>query len=211
MSSFLRRLMANIALQILSLVILMGLISVAYAGYITLSPASIATGQPLSQSLMQQIKDNLDDLNTRVTTLEANAPLTPPPGGGTTTGLVWSEIIPPTQSQSTWVWWGWGLTTFYGFTSAGATTACANKTPIWRWSVPTSTQLQSALPNNTLFPSDTAWRTTSGPMLYWQNWGSTWAIRLATWDTNQATQVYISYPQFTVYVISIGLRCVSAN
>ena len=66
MSSLLRRLMANIALQIVSLVILMGLISVAYAAYTTITPASIATGQPVSQSLMQQIKDNLDDLNDRI-------------------------------------------------------------------------------------------------------------------------------------------------
>jgi hypothetical protein len=44
----------------------MGFISFAYATYTTISPASIASGQPVSTSLMQQIKDNLDDLNSRV-------------------------------------------------------------------------------------------------------------------------------------------------
>jgi hypothetical protein len=69
MFSLLRRLMANMVLQIVSLMILMGLISVAYAAYTTITPASIATGQPVSQSLMQSIKANLDDLDARITAI----------------------------------------------------------------------------------------------------------------------------------------------
>ncbi len=61
-----RTLAKNILLQIISFSILIWLVSVAYAAYTTIAPSSITAGQPVSVALMQQIKDNLDDLNTRV-------------------------------------------------------------------------------------------------------------------------------------------------
>lgn len=66
---YIRTLIKNIVLQGISFIVLAWLVSVAYATYTTIAPSSIATGQPVSVALMQQIKDNLDDLNTRVSVL----------------------------------------------------------------------------------------------------------------------------------------------
>lgn len=61
-----RALIKNIALQIVSLLVLLSLVSIGYAAYMSLTVGEVATWQPVTQSLMTKIKDNLDDLNSRV-------------------------------------------------------------------------------------------------------------------------------------------------
>ncbi len=68
-----KTLIKNITLQIISLLCLLSLISIGYAAYTTIAPSSILSGQPVSVALMQQIKDNLDDLNMRINNITQNS------------------------------------------------------------------------------------------------------------------------------------------
>jgi hypothetical protein len=57
----------SVATQLAIFIVLTLSITGAWATYTSITAGSIATGQPVNAALMQQIKDNLDDLNARVT------------------------------------------------------------------------------------------------------------------------------------------------
>jgi hypothetical protein len=59
-------LIRSVLSQLAIFVVLTLSITGAWATYTGITAGSIATGQPVSAALMQQIKDNLDDLNTRI-------------------------------------------------------------------------------------------------------------------------------------------------
>lgn len=60
------QLIRSILVQTIAFIIVIYGISMVYSAYTSLSAWQIATGQPVSNTLMQQIKDNLDDLNNRI-------------------------------------------------------------------------------------------------------------------------------------------------
>jgi hypothetical protein len=59
-------LIRSVVTQLAIFVVLTLSITGAWATYTSITAGSIATGQPVNAALMQQIKDNLDDLDARV-------------------------------------------------------------------------------------------------------------------------------------------------
>ncbi|MDD3793624.1 MAG: hypothetical protein PHI37_02345 [Candidatus Gracilibacteria bacterium] len=59
----------NILVQFLSFLFLLSGLGIGYAAWTTLTSNQGATGQPVNQTLMQGIINNLNDLNTRVASL----------------------------------------------------------------------------------------------------------------------------------------------
>lgn len=59
-------LVRSVLTQLAIFIVLTLSITGAWATYTSITAGSIATGQPVNAALMQQIKDNLDDLNARV-------------------------------------------------------------------------------------------------------------------------------------------------
>jgi protein-S-isoprenylcysteine O-methyltransferase Ste14 len=59
-------LIRSVVTQLAIFVVLTLSITGAWATYTSITTGSIATGQPVNAALMQQIKDNLDDLDARI-------------------------------------------------------------------------------------------------------------------------------------------------
>ncbi len=80
-----RSLIKNIVLQIVSLFLLLSLVSIGYAAYTSLTVGEVATWQIVTQSLMTKIKDNFDDLNSRIGKLTFSNTVI--------TATLWSQVI----------------------------------------------------------------------------------------------------------------------
>ncbi|MDD3793623.1 MAG: hypothetical protein PHI37_02340 [Candidatus Gracilibacteria bacterium] len=75
----------NILVQFLSFLFLLSGLGIGYAAWTTLTSNQGATGQPVNQTLMQGIINNLNDLNTRVATLGTS-------NGGIGYGQTWQDL-----------------------------------------------------------------------------------------------------------------------
>ncbi|MDD2694169.1 MAG: hypothetical protein PHY14_04555 [Candidatus Gracilibacteria bacterium] len=61
-----KKLFRNAIFQILSLIVALGSIGITYAAWQTINSSEGAAGQPVTQTLIQKIINNLNDLNTKL-------------------------------------------------------------------------------------------------------------------------------------------------
>ena len=148
-----KKLFRNAIFQILSLIVALGSIGITYAAWQTINSSEWAAGQPVTQTLVQKIINNLNDLDTRVNAIESNTT-----GGTVTWPLRWSsEYANKTYTQ--------------------AWSACLALTPTGNWRVPSVNEIELGKRiDSTLFSGVKAyWSSSLGtyygdPYSYYMGW-----------------------------------------
>ena len=137
---YIKRILKNIIFQAVSLAVLLVGMGITYAAWQTINSSEWAAGQPVTQTLVQKIINNLNDLNTRLSVVN--------PSGTTLSG---SSLCIGSNCKTSWPaettggtvtgplrWSGLqGATTY-----ANAWVSCLALAPTWAWRVPSENEVE---------------------------------------------------------------------
>lgn len=154
---------------------------VTYAAWTALTASQWASGQPVNQTLVQGIINNINDLNTRLTAIESKTT------GGTVTGpLRWSGLQ-------------------WSTTYANAWTTCLAMTPAWTWRVPSENEMEIGRHMNAGLFSGNKYYWSSSEFGQW-SWNDILVFNPSTWVWAYGSD---NTSTFDGWSIPMELRCVS--